>query len=251
MRCPYCGGTNSDQATFCVNCGRSMVQQLSNQQNQSNPYPPTIPTQRQQNQPNPYPPTIPTQHQQPRSNPYPPTLPGRATSGNTVVQPERPVPQPSPQRQTASTASAAPASRRQTVAAMPESPAAPEAPTPFPPRTMEQLEALLNSGVQQYKVIESHVSFGKRKTVRILYPACANWQQTATLLKALRDQQEAQFETIIIQGVISQQSSSSTFTNGQLQFDRDIRLGSQIGNRYMIETGNGFASDSVRFVLNV
>ncbi|MBA2284806.1 MAG: hypothetical protein H0W02_04940, partial [Ktedonobacteraceae bacterium] len=40
-----------------------------------------------------------------------------------------------------------------------------------------------------------------------------------------------------------------SFTNGELTFDRDVRLGSQITNRYVIETGNGFESDSVRIVL--
>lgn len=91
---------------------------------------------------------------------------------------------------------------------------------------------------------------GKKKIVRIAYPRCAGWQQAATLFLALKEQQEDKFNTIIIQGVLPQQPDVYAFTNGQLQFDRAVRLGGQIGNRCVVETENGFASDSVRFVLN-
>ncbi|MEO7022457.1 MAG: hypothetical protein ABI234_20070, partial [Ktedonobacteraceae bacterium] len=109
---------------------------------------------------------------------------------------------------------------------------------------------LLAAGAQPYTVVESLMGDGKKKIVRIAYARCADWQQTATLYKALTEQQEAQYSTIIIQGVLPQQPNVYAFTNGQLQFDREVRLGGTTSNRYVIETGNGFANDSVRFVLN-
>lgn len=86
--------------------------------------------------------------------------------------------------------------------------------------------------------------------MRIVYPHCTGWQQAATLLQALKEQQDEQCSAIIIQGVLPQQANVYAFTNGQLQFERNVRLGGQVGNRYVVETGNGFASDSTRFVLN-
>ena len=70
------------------------------------------------------------------------------------------------------------------------------------------------------------------------------------IVAAICEQQETRFETIIIQGYLSQSPDAYSFTNGQLTFDRNVRLGSQIQNRYLIETGNGFESDSVRIVLS-
>jgi len=86
--------------------------------------------------------------------------------------------------------------------------------------------------------------------VRIVYPKCVSWQQVATLLKAFKEQQEDRFETVIIQGVLEPDRFAYAFTNGQLVFDRNVRLGDLTTNRYQIETGNGFESDSVRIVLN-
>lgn len=86
--------------------------------------------------------------------------------------------------------------------------------------------------------------------MRITYKKAVPWQQTATLLKAFKEQQEEKFDRIIIQGVPGQDSNTYSFTNGQLTFDRNVRLGSMITNRYQIETGNGYESDSVRIVLN-
>lgn len=89
--------------------------------------------------------------------------------------------------------------------------------------------------------------------MNIIYPRCAAWQQVATLLKAFKDQQETNVDTIVIQGYWQQDDdalATNTFTNGHLIFDRNVRLGSQIMNRYQIETGNGFDSDSVRIVLS-
>ena len=206
MRCPYCGGLNRDQSTFCVNCGRDLTRQMPNTPNQQ--------AQRSY---------APAPNQSPR---------------------------PANQQQAPA---APPANRRQPVAPVPVpivTPPAPEAPAPFPPRTMEHLNALLPSGVQSYTIVESSIGVGRRKLVRIAYQPCTGWQQVATLLKALQEQQEEQCDTIIIQGVLPQQPDVYAFTNGQLEFDRAVRLGGLTGNRYVIETGNGFASDSVRFVLN-
>jgi hypothetical protein len=91
---------------------------------------------------------------------------------------------------------------------------------------------------------------GHKKTVQIKYARGAPWQQVATLLKACKEQQEAQAETVIIQGFHEGETSLYNFTNGQLCFDRNVRLGGEITNRYQIDTGNGFETDSVRIVLN-
>jgi hypothetical protein len=57
------------------------------------------------------------------------------------------------------------------------------------------------------------------------------------------------FDTFIIQGVFVQDTEMYDFTNGQLIFDRGVRLGDLILNRYQIETGSGLEIDSVRIVL--
>ena len=90
---------------------------------------------------------------------------------------------------------------------------------------------------------------GHKKIVRIVYPKCVGWQQVATLHKAFKEQLEDGFDTIIIQGVFEQDAQVYNFTNGQLIFDRGVRLGDLILNRYQIETGNGFEAGSVRIVL--
>jgi len=93
------------------------------------------------------------------------------------------------------------------------------------------------------------VGDGRKKIVRIVYPKCIGWQQVATLHKAFKEQLEDGFDTIIIQGVFEQDPEVYDFTNGQLVFDRGVRLGGLILNRYQIETGNGLETDSVRIVL--
>jgi hypothetical protein len=115
---------------------------------------------------------------------------------------------------------------------------------------MAELQAL-EQGALAYTVVENEVDVGHKKIVRIVYPAGAAWQQVATLFKALREQQDEQFECIVIQGVLDQNTSIYTFTNGQLRFDRNVRLGGSTINRYQIETGTGLESDAVRIVLNV
>jgi hypothetical protein len=126
----------------------------------------------------------------------------------------------------------------------------PEAPVPFPPTTIPQFEALLSEGAQAYTVLESQESVEKKKIVRIAYAACAPWQQAATLLKALREQQTAQFALVIIQGNLSNAPESYGYNNGQLEYARGVYLGANIMDRYIVETGNGFSSDSLRFVLH-
>lgn len=114
---------------------------------------------------------------------------------------------------------------------------------------MQQLKTL-GQGALNYSMVREEESVGRKKTVRILFQRCVPWQQVATLLKALKEQQSDKFNTIIIQGLYGQENSIYGFTNGQIQFDRNVRLGSQVMDRYQIETGNGFETDSVRVVLS-
>jgi len=114
---------------------------------------------------------------------------------------------------------------------------------------MEQLQAL-EVGALAFDVLDPKTDDRRKKIVRITYPRCVAWQQVATLLKAFKEQKETQFETIIIQGYLPQDPGGFNFTNGQLSYDQNVRLGSQTMNRYQIETGNGFEIDSVRIVLS-
>ncbi len=225
MRCPYCGGLNGERASFCAQCGRDLVpvQQARQQpgqiqQPQQSPFlpaPHSKPTTQGATRPNP-------PHQQP---PQLPTVPRQAPK---VQQPPRipvPIPQP-PQLQQAI-----------------------EPPAQFPPRTMEQLRELEAEAVP-YTLADDSVAAGRKRIVRIVYRHCAAWQQVATLLRAFHEQKQLEtFDTILVQGVLEQDKAPYAFTNGQLQFDRNVRLGSQTLNRYQIETGNGFESDSVRILL--
>ena len=228
MRCPYCGGLNQERAVFCVNCGRDLRRAPTNTQQ---PRPPT-----------------------PQQPVYPANSSSQSTSRGAV--PSRPPGTPAQAarpgvRATPPVSRLFPTAESQSVGATPFlPPPAPEAPGPFPPRTMAQFNALLASGAQPYTVVESSLAAGKRKLVRIAFPASAGWQQAATLLQALRDLPDEKLDTIIVQGVRTQQPDIYAFTNGQLQFDSAARLGSQVNRRYIVETGNGFASDAVRFVIN-
>jgi hypothetical protein len=208
---------------------------------QQAPYQPTHPTAVPQGYPGNTPNTPASRKPQALPQGYPP-VPARLADS-----PQQNLPKASSNRRNATSASPA---RMPFPMPQFEAPPEPEAPGLFPPHTMEQFNQLLLPGAQQYTVVESSLGDGKRKIVRIAYAACAGWQQAATLLKALREHQEEQLNTIIIQGVLSQQSDVYAFTNGQLQFDRNVYLGSSIGSRYVVETGNGFAVDTIRFVLN-
>ena len=213
MRCPYCGGYNADQANFCARCGRDLkVFPPPNQQNQGYPPPP-------QGRPN--------------------TLPQSPPQQAQTTQRRRPSTVPSqPARVT----------REQQAPVIKPEPPPPEAPSQFPPQTVEQLR-VLEEGALPYTVFHSTVGDGHKKVVRIVYSKCVNWQQVATLYKAFKDQLEDGFDTILIQGVFAQDPDVYEFTNGQLEFDRGARLGDVILNRYQIETGNGFEADSIRIVL--
>jgi hypothetical protein len=226
MRCPYCGGLNSDQAQFCVRCGRDMSK-------------PPVPTTASRTRA-PYPPP-PPQQQPPYQNPPRQPAPGQ-TYPRPVAPAPKQVPPVAPPRVPARRAAEAP------VSSVPI-PAAPEAPAPFPPHTIQQLKTL-EQGALNYSLVTEEEGVGRKKTIRILYQRCTPWQQAATLLKALKEHQTEKFNTIIIQGIYAQGNGIYGFTNGQLQFDRNVRLGSQIMNRYQLETGNGFESDSVRIVLS-
>ncbi len=234
MRCPYCGGLNSDQAQFCVRCGRDMSK------------PPVQTTASHSRAP--YPPPPPQPQQPPYQNPRQPA------PGQGYPRPTAPQAPTQPSRQTSPAPSAPRVPTRRVAEApvtplSPPAPVGPEAPAPFPPHTMQQLKTL-EQGALNYSLVSEEESVGRKKTVRILYQRCTPWQQAATLLKALKEQQSDKFTTIIIQGIYGQDNSVYGFTNGQLQFDRNVRLGSQIMNRYQVETGNGFEADSVRIVLS-
>jgi hypothetical protein len=165
---------------------------------------------------------------------------------------QQPKQAPSPTARPASTvpppSSYAPRTRQVEAPFVPPPASPPEPPAPFPPRTIEQLQAL-EQGALPYIVVSDTVSDGHKKIVRIAYAQCIAWQQVATLLKAYKERQEEAFDTIIIQGVLEQDPNAYSFTNGQLRFDRNVRLGSLITDRYQVETGNGYESDSIRVVL--
>ena len=216
MRCPYCGGLNADHANFCASCGRDLK-----------PFPP--PSQQRQGSP-------------PRSQGRPTTLPQspqQQAQQTPVTQRRRAPTMPSQPTQ---------ATSQHEAPVVPPEPPPPEPPSQFPPHTVEQLRAL-EEGALAYTVVQSAVGDGRKKIVRIVYPKGVGWQQVATLLKAFKEQLEDGFDTIIIQGVFEQDTQVYAFTNGQLVFDRGVRLGGLILNRYQIETGNGFETDSVRIVL--
>jgi hypothetical protein len=215
MRCPYCGGLNADQANFCARCGRDLKAfPPPNQQSQGFPPPP-------QGRPATLPPSPQQQSQQAQ-------VPRRRAT-TMPSQPARVI-------------------RKQETPVVPPEPPAPEPPSQFPPHTIEQLRALEEVALA-YTVVHSFVGDGRKKIVRIVYPKCTGWQQVATLHKAFKEQLEDGFDTIIIQGVFEQDTEVFDFTNGQLVFDRGVRLGDLILNRYQIETGNGLETDSVRIVL--
>ncbi|HLI06618.1 MAG TPA: zinc ribbon domain-containing protein [Ktedonobacteraceae bacterium] len=240
MRCPYCGKMNVDSAAYCTSCGRDLQSgrpvQTPTQGARQTSYPPSRqappPPAQQPYQPNvvrPAPPPVPPGQTLPQSQPQPQQVgTQRAARTRSTATGAATYPSPAPLQ--------------------PPVPSAPESPAPFPPRTMEQLRAL-EEGALAYTVVDSSVSVGRKKVVRISYGRAVAWQQAATLLKALKEQIEDRFDTIIIQGVLPQDINVYAFTNGQLTCDRNVLLGSQKLTRYILETDNGFDSDSVRVVL--
>ena len=234
MRCPYCNGVNNDRSVYCTYCGRNMTV----------PPPPNAGAPRQQSS-RPTIPTAPPQRgqPQPQSPPQPPQQPVQRPPAQPVVHSGQP---------TRAKIQAAPVAAQQTgfypASVTPPVPSAPEPPAPFPPRTIANLQAL-EKGALEYKVVDSTIGNGRKKVVRIAYAHCVPWQQVATLFKALKEQQEAKFEGIVVQGVYPQDSSVYSFTNGQLQLDRNVLLGGSVMDRYQIETGTGLESDAQRIVL--
>jgi hypothetical protein len=236
MRCPYCGA-NSFRASYCTSCGRDIPplrDQVANNQ-QGQPLRPVQPTQG-------YPPaqqqpSYQSQQQRPGGPPQgrPGTAPGMQPQTSRVQSPPPPQ-QPAPHV-------------RQVAPIAPPPPPAPDPPAPFPPRTLAHLQAL-EVGALLSTVIDTIISNRRRKIVRIEYPRCVGWQQAATLFKVLNEQQDERYETIIIQGYQPQSPHEYSFTQGQLSYDRNVQLGNQVMNRYVVETGNGFESDSVRIVLS-
>jgi hypothetical protein len=219
MRCPYCGSFNQDTAAFCRSCGRDL----------SGP-PLRTPANRQ---------AVP---QPPRPTRSAPPLPQRppypAPASSSPVKVQAP-----PTRQRPTSTSATPSA--------PVAPIEPEPPAPFPPRTVEQLRAL-EQGALNYTLVSDDENVGRKRVVRVAYAPCAGWQQLATLYKVLNEYKEHQtrkFDTVIVQGVTDANDDLYSFNNGQLIFDRGVRLGSEVLNRYQLETGNGFAGDAMRIVL--
>lgn len=222
MHCPYCNGVNKDSAVYCTYCGRNM----------------TVPPQNS---------TTPRQQSSRPTSPAPQS-PRPVSPQQSRWQPQQPPPaQPASQTTRVRQQQASVAPPRPVVP--PPVPPAPDPPAPFPPRTSAHLHTL-EQGALEYSVVETTIGNGRKKIVRIAYARCVAWQQVATLLKALKEQQEAKFESIIIQGVYSQESHVYAFTNGQLQLDRNVLLGSSVMDRYQIETGTGLEGDAVRIVLS-
>jgi hypothetical protein len=245
MRCPHCGGLSPDGARYCTLCGRDVTSRPIPAQRPPNMFPGTPRPQ----QPPPQPFRTPQPQQQPVQRPGQPYRP-------SPQQPQRPAVPPVAMTSTASatsTKTTTPPVRQSSVPTptVPSTtePPRPEPPAPFPPRSMAELK-MLEQGALPYTGVDEAVKHGRRKVVRITFQRCAPWQQVATLLKALKAYDTPTCDTIIIQGMQTNSTDIYNFTNGQLIFDRNVRLGSLTQNRYQIETGNGFSSGSVRIVLS-
>ncbi|GCE10151.1 hypothetical protein [Tengunoibacter tsumagoiensis] len=254
MRCPYCGGLNPDQLNYCINCGRDLTRQPPAQQPgsggqrtgntpsliQQPVYPPPPPVQR----PLQPPPMAP-------ANQRPAHSTGRT---GTTMPPSNPQPyRPAqPQQQPPAPANAT-AVRRQKKASTPEAPiepkpAVPDAPAPFPPRSITHLKQL-EQGALDYTFTSEEKGYGKKRIIHISYRHCAPWQQVATLFHALNAYDAEKFDTVVIQGIQNEQNDLYSFNNGQLTFDRNVHLGSQILKRYVFETENGLVIDALRIIL--
>ena len=235
MRCPHCGDLSPDGARYCTLCGRDVT---------IRPMPAPPPNTSNATA---YPGT---------SRPQQPPLQGPGTPQQQLqpVQQYRPNPQQPQRPATTSTKTTPPVRQRPNATPAPKAPptmepSEPESPAPFPPRSMSELK-MLEQGALPYTGIDEAVKHGRRKVVRITFQRCAHWQQVGTLLKALKEYDTPACDTIIIQGIQTNSTDIYNFTNGQLIFDRNVRLGSLTQNRYQIETGNGFSGGSVRIVLS-
>jgi hypothetical protein len=255
MHCPYCNGLNPDQSSYCVRCGRDLTHttQVSHTTSgNSRPFTPSAPPPPNM-QRTVYPPTSPVQRPAPAGQPR---QGGSAQQPQTrpTVYPSTPPVSPKPARPTATSTPTRP-TVAPAVQPLPAAPTNLEPPVTFPPKTIAQLQALTAEGLE-YTVLNDDETYGKKRIVRISFRRCAPWQQIATLLKALQQYKNTQLDTVIIQGVqgVDNQkhdafTHSYEYTNGQLTFDRNVRLGSQTQNRYQIETDNGYSVEAQRIVL--
>jgi hypothetical protein len=250
MRCPHCGGLNPDNLHYCIRCGRNFAPQ------QQALYQSKPPDQSQSSYPPP---------QNPQRSVYPPTQnPQRTVYPPTQNTPYQPQPQPQPQQRPV-----APQARPAVAPKPPQRPGRPatriqesnwhvepvvptadEPPAVFPPKTIAQLKQL-EPGALDYTLINDEGGYGKKKIVRIEFRRCVPWQQVATLLRAFNEYDASKFDTVIIQAIHSQEAREIyEYTNGQLIFDRNVRLGSQTLNRFRIETDNGYSTEALRIVLS-
>ena len=230
MRCPHCGGLNPDNMAYCIRCGRNFAPQqaarfLSTPSNQSQSgYPPPKNSQR---------------------TAYPPTQ-------NTPLQPQPVAPQARPAvppKVAQRPGHPAPRVQESNWHVEPVIPLADEPPAIFPPKTIAQLKQL-EPGALDYTLINDEGGYGKKKIVQISFRRCVPWQQVATLLHAFNEYDASKFDTVIIQATHSQEAREIyEYTNGQLIFDRNVRLGSQTLNRFRIETDNGYSTEALRIVL--
>src|ERR1700680_3260228 len=187
MRCPYCGGFNADRTVYCTSCGRDLKTPPRPASGQQPPYQQPYPAPGQQGRQAPMP------GQQGRPVAVPQGRPGAAPAPQAPQQSRRQAPAPPPPQP-------------------PPPPPAPEPPAPFPPGAIAELQAL-EQGALPYTVVESSVGDGRKKTVRIVYAKGVAWQQVATLLKVCKEQQEAELETVLIQGVLEHDTTVYNFTN--------------------------------------
>lgn len=226
MRCSYCGGLNPDTASFCARCGKDILQRPSSVQSPSPQRP------------------LPQQAQRP---PYPqPLRPPQSVTSLQAPPPPQPVPAPRPVRvaQPRRQSQATPIAPLPT----PQPPVDPPPDVQFPPHTVKQLR-MLEPGALNYSVLDETVHNGRKRVIRIAFERCEPWRQIATLLKASDALRSSTYETLVLYGNITGNDDIYQYTNGMLQFDQKVRLGSQTVNRYQIETGTGWAADSLRIVL--
>src|SRR5437868_4042876 len=144
MRCPSCGGINSDRMTYCVHCGRDFTVQPSTQPG-SRPQPPY----QQQRQP----PQIP---QAPQPQVRPAGMPQQPYQQPRQAPPQAPQAPATQGRRTPAAPPQYAPNVRQPAPAVPPAPPPPEPPAPFPPRTAAELQAL-EPGALSYTVVDSAV----------------------------------------------------------------------------------------------
>lgn len=244
MRCPYCGEPNNNaSASFCIRCGRDLKTgaQVRPRQRSFQPVQ-GAPAPRDMGQPGPGPYYAPAPPQMPNSVAIsmPANIPGQRQPGKPVQAGRTARPKVSPgqvvrhEELNLLTPIMAPVQ-------------GPQAPESFPPRTFAQLIALEKEALD-YKVLNDDLGYGPKKIIKIEFARSVPWLQVATLLNALSKYRSTSSDTIIIQGSYPQSSNLYDFSNGQLQYDHNVRLGSQLLDRYLIDSGTGLESDGVRIV---